>query len=65
VGGGSFGNKKEWIFSSIINAHKKWALKVNKCPLEKVSLVVWNYKEVGPLVDTLTRAGIPHIVITN
>jgi len=65
VGGGSFGNKKEWIYSSIINAHKKWAIKVNKSPLMKVSLVMWSPRDVGQLVDALTRAGLPHTVIYN
>jgi len=39
LGGGAFGNHKDWIFSSIISAHKKWGYK-GVTSLEKVSLVL-------------------------
>jgi len=64
VGGGAFGNKKEWIYSAMIGAHKKWGIKA-KTLLEKVFLVVWNPEDVSGLVDALSKEGIPYNVVTN
>uniref|UniRef100_A0A6B2L6C0 Macro domain-containing protein n=1 Tax=Arcella intermedia TaxID=1963864 RepID=A0A6B2L6C0_9EUKA len=61
VGGGIFGNKKEWIYDAIIRAHKMWGVK-GKSSLEKVYLVVFNPKDIEKLfIDKATAAKIPII----
>jgi len=64
LGGGAFGNNKDWILSSIINAHKKWGYKDYSC-LEKVSLVLSsNTHQILPtLKESLEKEQIPYSIV--
>lgn len=60
IGGGSFGNRKEWILDAILSAHKKWAVK-NLTTLEKVVLVAFKNSDIPTeFLDKLIYENIPH-----
>eukprot|EP01125_Pyxidicula_operculata_P019024 TRINITY_DN6857_c0_g1_i3.p1 TRINITY_DN6857_c0_g1~~TRINITY_DN6857_c0_g1_i3.p1 ORF type:complete len:193 (+),score=22.30 TRINITY_DN6857_c0_g1_i3:70-648(+) len=61
MGGGAFGNKSEWIYDAIIEAHKKFALKSSRF-LQKVNLVAFN-PDIGELLRKLASEGISYDVI--
>jgi len=52
VGGGIFGNKKEWIFDSIIKAHQKWGIE-GRSSLKRVTLILFNPRDLH--ADFLNR----------
>jgi len=58
VGGGIFGNKKEWIFDAIISAHHKWGIS-GQSSLEQVTLVAFNPRDMGNLTEMLRVYNIP------
>jgi len=63
VGGGAFGNKKEWIYSALLAAHKKWGI-IGQSSLQKVTLVVFKSSEItNSFISTLLQEGIPHKII--
>jgi len=47
VGGGAFGNEKEWIFEAIFAAHKRWG-KHAESALEKVTIALFNENDLWP-----------------
>jgi len=54
VGGGVFGNKREWIYEAIIHAHKKWCV-LGQSSISRVTLVLYNpgdFEQI--LLDRLT-----------
>jgi len=58
VGGGIFGNKREWIYDAIISAHLNWGVKGSS--LEKVTLIVFNPRDIAPnFRERLEAEGIP------
>jgi hypothetical protein len=44
VGGGVFGNNKEWIYEALINAHKKWSI-MGYSSIQQVTLVIYSPKD--------------------
>jgi len=52
VGGGIFGNKKDWIFESILKAHQKWGIE-GRSSLKRVTLVLFNPRDLS--ADFITR----------
>jgi len=58
VGGGAFGNKKEWIYDAILTAHRRWGIQ-SSSSLKLVTLVLFKstdlYKEG---LEKFTNAGI-------
>jgi len=60
IGGGSFGNKKEWILDAILSAHKKWAVK-NITTLERVVLVAFKHTDIPTdFLEKLILENVPH-----
>lgn len=60
IGGGAFGNKKKWIYESMLAAHHKWANHEGSC-LERVTLVLFSDKDVYlPFTEMLKEKGIPY-----
>jgi len=59
VGGGIFGNKKDWIYDAIVNAHLKFGVK-GKSSLEKVTLIVFNPRDISAnFMRRMEEEGIP------
>jgi len=59
VGGGIFGNKKEWIYDAIITAHLKFGVK-GKSSLQKVILIVFNPRDITEsFIRRMKEEGIP------
>uniref|UniRef100_A0A6B2L562 Uncharacterized protein n=1 Tax=Arcella intermedia TaxID=1963864 RepID=A0A6B2L562_9EUKA len=57
IGGGAFGNEKEWIYQSIVNAHQKWGVAGKS--LQKVYLILWDYNEQPKeLEQSLKQLGV-------
>uniref|UniRef100_A0A6B2LB96 Uncharacterized protein n=1 Tax=Arcella intermedia TaxID=1963864 RepID=A0A6B2LB96_9EUKA len=62
VGGGAFGNPKEWIFDAIISAHHKWGVS-GMTSLKKVTLVCWNVEDIpNSAVEQMKQSGIPLVL---
>jgi len=67
LGGGVFGNERDWIYEAIIEAHYKWAAHPAST-LKKVSLVLFSDRDFDEsLLRGLKAKGIPfeHVVYQN
>jgi len=54
LGGGVFGNRDEWIYEEIMNAHKKYANTVGNC-IENVIVVGYNMDSLNSSFRTMLR----------
>jgi len=61
VGGGAFGNKKEWIYDAILSAHRRWGSVSSS--LRQVTLVLFKSTDLCKEgLEAFSKSGIPYTI---